>query len=305
MKLMKQNQGKARCGKALVALFLISLLLTAGKNERTAAKEDFGPVQEDFLEWYQINPDLVGWLLVDDVISAPVMQLDNDYYLHHDFYRQENDQGTLFVNEYNNLWPPDPLILIHGHNMRDGSMFGKLTAYADLSYLKEHPVLIFRTIRDDSDVYYTPAAAFHLSTEGTSEGFFDVPWLLYDDPAPEDSEEERASESEIQTGSSEDETVSESETQADGSEEAGDPEMRSERYRKRFKIYMEVVMERTCWFPKIDVEPEDDLLALITCSYHYENGRFVLLCRKLRDRETIQDIWLLYHNDDGIIEEPE
>ena len=39
---------------------------------------------------------------------------------------------------------------------------------------------------------------------------------------------------------------------------------------------------------------EDKLLMLVTCSYFQEDGRFVLVCRALRENETPEQISELY-----------
>ena len=36
---------------------------------------------------------------------------------------------------------------------------------------------------------------------------------------------------------------------------------------------------------------------LITCSYQYENGRFLLICRKLRDGETPETVSALFQEE--------
>ncbi len=35
---------------------------------------------------------------------------------------------------------------------------------------------------------------------------------------------------------------------------------------------------------------EDELLTLVTCSYHQDNGRFLLFTRKLRANETAESV---------------
>ena len=36
----------------------------------------------------------------------------------------------------------------------------------------------------------------------------------------------------------------------------------------------------------VDVNEDDQLLSLVTCSYSMDNGRFIIMCRKLREGET-------------------
>ncbi|MFR3321064.1 MAG: sortase domain-bontaining protein [Lachnospiraceae bacterium] len=76
-----------------------------------------------------MNSDIVGWLRIRALdISYPVVQgKDNDYYLHRTFEKTDNFAGCLFVNSYNMGDFTDQNTIIYGHNMKNGSMFGKLS----------------------------------------------------------------------------------------------------------------------------------------------------------------------------------
>lgn len=82
----------------------------------------------DFDSLKKINSDLVGWLLIDSLgISYPVVQTDNnDYYLHKTFEKKDNFAGCLFIEYQNHSDFSDNNTIIYGHNMKNGSMFGKL-----------------------------------------------------------------------------------------------------------------------------------------------------------------------------------
>lgn len=73
--------------------------------------------------------EIVAWFQMDD-ISYPVMQhSDNDYYLHRLPDGTYNGGGSLFLLSYNNPLFTDSSSFIYGHNMNNGSMFGKLKHY--------------------------------------------------------------------------------------------------------------------------------------------------------------------------------
>lgn len=75
------------------------------------------------------NTEIVAWFQMDD-ISYPVMQhSDNDYYLHRLPDGTYNGGGSLFLLSYNNPLFTDSSSFIYGHNMNNGSMFGKLKHY--------------------------------------------------------------------------------------------------------------------------------------------------------------------------------
>ena len=95
---------------------------------------------------YEINPDLVAWLEIPDILRLPVVYRDNSYYLTHDFYGRESDAGTLFLDVNHPLKARNQYLIIHGHNMYDASMFGKLTHYRKKDFLATHPTLTLTTL---------------------------------------------------------------------------------------------------------------------------------------------------------------
>ena len=93
----------------------------------------------DFTQLLSVNSDIVGWLRIRALdISYPVVQgKDNDYYLHRTFENTDNFAGCLFVNSYNMGDFTDQNTIIYGHNMKNGSMFGKLKNFNDPEVFKK------------------------------------------------------------------------------------------------------------------------------------------------------------------------
>ncbi len=87
----------------------------------------------NFDELLEVNDDIVGWLKVRALdISYPVVQgEDNDFYLHRTFEKTDNFAGCLFMNYTNRRDLTDQNTIIYGHNMKNGSMFGKLKNFND------------------------------------------------------------------------------------------------------------------------------------------------------------------------------
>lgn len=83
-------------------------------------------ISESFQKLRQQNRDVVGWLSIAEVLDEPVLQRDNSFYLTHDASGQKNATGALFLDEGCNLRIPTPHLVIHGHNMKEGAMFGSL-----------------------------------------------------------------------------------------------------------------------------------------------------------------------------------
>ena len=97
----------------------------------------------------QQNADIVGWLAIDGLIDEPVVQRDNIYYMSHDYQGKANINGAIFLDEIISLdrWPYT--LLLYGHNMRSGAMFGSLRNYENLSFYKANPFITFDTIYAD------------------------------------------------------------------------------------------------------------------------------------------------------------
>ena len=58
----------------------------------------------------------------------------------------ETASGTLFLDEFHPLRETTQHLLIHGHNMKDGSMFGLLTHYRQPLYWQKHPFISLSTL---------------------------------------------------------------------------------------------------------------------------------------------------------------
>ena len=82
----------------------------------------------DFNYLLKIDSDTVGYLSIDNTdINYPVVRTtDNNYYLNHSFDKTKNVAGWIFMDSNNKDIKTDKNTVIYGHNMKDGSMFGKL-----------------------------------------------------------------------------------------------------------------------------------------------------------------------------------
>ena len=89
-----------------------------------------------------INPDYIAWIIIDGtVVNYPVVRgSDNERYLNTSFYGEPNIFGTLFM-DYRNVGEYVPHIIIYGHNIRSGEMFGSLHNFLNEEYLAEHSII--------------------------------------------------------------------------------------------------------------------------------------------------------------------
>lgn len=124
------------------------------ENQPEAAeeKEEQEPViLEKYQELYAKNPDMTGWLSIEGMkIDYPVMRCqDGEYYLHHNFYGEEDKYGCLFIKEEADVDTPGSNFVIYGHNMKDGSMFGDLDLYRKEDFFREHAEISFDTLYEE------------------------------------------------------------------------------------------------------------------------------------------------------------
>lgn len=127
---------------------------------------DFLP---EMLKLSKVNPDLIGWLHIDGVVNLPVVYRDNTYYLTHDFYGHRSKAGTLFLDVNHPLTEEAANLLIHGHDMADGTMFGLLVHYQWDRYIEKHPIIEFSTLWDKER--YLIFAVLRTPTDSGKDGF--------------------------------------------------------------------------------------------------------------------------------------
>ncbi|MCM1173859.1 MAG: class B sortase [Blautia sp.] len=128
---------------------LISASGTQGVTIHYTEEEDIDlTVLEEYETLYNKNKRLVGWLKIEDTnIDYPVLQTtDNVYYLDHNFDQEYDRNGSLFLDAECDIVHRNTNLIIYGHHMRSGKMFGNLNKYSSESYYKEHPTIQFDTI---------------------------------------------------------------------------------------------------------------------------------------------------------------
>ena len=129
-----------------------------------------GEISDRMLEIYRQNSDLIGWLQIDGVVDLPVVYRDNEYYLTHSFTGREDSGGTLFLDQAHPMAEETQNLVIHGHNMRDSSMFGILSNYNKLAVLKNHAFAEFSTLYSVEE--YVVFAVLRVNTDPESDEYF-------------------------------------------------------------------------------------------------------------------------------------
>jgi sortase B len=83
---------------------------------------------------------------------------DRGFYLYRNFLKENDNTGTLFIDENNTLDPRSTNLIIYGHNMRNGTMFKTLHSYDNKDFFLQHPTIEFTTLYERHE--YEIAAAF-------------------------------------------------------------------------------------------------------------------------------------------------
>lgn len=93
-------------------------------------------VLDKYEELYHTNPNLIGWLKIGDtVIDYPVTQTsESDYYLNHNFYGKTDSNGCIFMDPDCNVIDRSDNLILYGHHMKSGNMFGNLDRYSKYEY---------------------------------------------------------------------------------------------------------------------------------------------------------------------------
>lgn len=108
-------------------------------------------VLEKYEKLYSQNKSLIGWIKIDDTnINYPVMQtVNNEYYLDHNYTQEYDKNGSIFLDKDCDIMNPGTNMIIYGHDMKSGKMFGSLDKYSSKEYYLQHPLIQFDTIYEE------------------------------------------------------------------------------------------------------------------------------------------------------------
>ncbi|MBR1507367.1 MAG: class B sortase [Eubacterium sp.] len=183
---------------------------------------------------YEKNNDFAGWISIPDTpIDYPVMHTpkDPEFYLRRDFDKNYSIAGTIFIDERDDLEKPSDNIIIYGHHMKSGTMFGSLQKYEDEKYYRSHKLIYFDTLYERGT--YEVIAAFR--TQIYSDDYAGFVCYNFID--------------------------------ADNAED--------------FDDFVTSCKALTGFETGVSASYGDKLISLSTCSYHVDDGRFVVIAKKI------------------------
>ena len=136
--------------------------LAEAVTEATESEEPTEPIQfseektilAEYAPLYQKNEKMVGWISAPDTqINYPVVQTPDepDYYLRRGFDDEYAVCGCPYVQEDCDVNAPSDNIVIYGHNMKNGSMFGELDKFESKDFWENHKTLFFNTLTDKQE----------------------------------------------------------------------------------------------------------------------------------------------------------
>lgn len=126
---------------------------------------------EDYSEKY---PDIVGWISIDNIkVDYPVVQSPNPNdphkYLTLGPDEKQSEAGAIYLDIRNSIDAGDKHIIIYGHNMRSGAMFGQLDKYLTRSFLQDHMIIKYDTLYEELEwevfnVFETTTDFYYIQT---------------------------------------------------------------------------------------------------------------------------------------------
>ncbi len=179
------------------------------------------------------NSDFIGWISIEDTkLDFPVMYAPNnkDFYLRHDFNKEYSVYGVPYLDEKTTLGANDQSenLVIYGHNMKTGTIFGCLTGYKEAGYYQQHPYVQFDTVYGDGT--YEVFAAFSIDVAADTS-------FVYNQYVDMDED--------------------------------------------TYDTYVEEVISRSDVDTGIRPVYGEQLLTLSTCEYSSDNGRYVVVARRV------------------------
>lgn len=150
------------------------------ENEVHAAEftEPEGPkILSKYQKLYEKNSDFAGWITIPGTeIDYPVMQAvseSSEFYLDHDFDGKSDINGSIFLDSRNDLENPNDNMVVYGHNMKSGMMFGGLKEYLDKNYWQEHKSITFDTIYEEAEYEIIAVCLSKVEEDDSSFKYYD------------------------------------------------------------------------------------------------------------------------------------
>lgn len=136
-------------------------------EETISVDENTGEEYTDFNKLKEKNKDVVGWIKVNNTnIDYPVVKgNDNSYYIKHNFENKYNIAGWIFADYNLKFDGNDKNIVIYGHNMKNGSMFGSLKNTLNKEWYENSENLTIKFETENSIFKYKVFSIYQIKKE--------------------------------------------------------------------------------------------------------------------------------------------
>ena len=115
------------------------------QGEAVTQAEDPVQNQVDFEALQEINPDVYAWIQIPGTnVNYPILQSvteADDYYLNTTIDGKAGYPGSIYTEKYNSTSFTDPVTVVYGHNMKEGTMFADLHKYTDRTFFDSNPYI--------------------------------------------------------------------------------------------------------------------------------------------------------------------
>ncbi len=99
----------------------------------------------NFEELQAMNPDIYAWITIPGTnVDYPILQSAveaDDYYLNTTMDKKVGLPGAIYTEKYNNTSFWDPVTVIYGHTLAEGTMFTELHNYTDKAFFDANPYI--------------------------------------------------------------------------------------------------------------------------------------------------------------------
>ena len=109
-----------------------------------------------------INPEGIGYIYIPSIdIRLPLVQgPDNDFYLSHTFDKSRSNNGCLFEDCNITDGIASSHVILYGHSIKNGSMFGQLPKYGDYSFWETEGNSVFYIYTENKLMEYKIFSAY-------------------------------------------------------------------------------------------------------------------------------------------------
>lgn len=103
----------------------------------------------NFAELKEQNPEVYAWIYVPGTdVSLPVVQstTDDNFYLNHNIDGDYAVEGAIYSQSMNAADFSDPVTVLYGHNLVNGSMFSTLHYFENEDFFAQHDTMYIYTL---------------------------------------------------------------------------------------------------------------------------------------------------------------